>query len=79
MGGKLIQKNIKLSGEFDEYVSRHPKALERIPSGAHIVITSSRDAGLSAVNTAIARDSRSSNFIEAHKSDGKWHIRVFEK
>lgn len=79
MSKDLIQKNIKLSSEFDEYVSRHPKASERIPAGAHIVITSSRDAALSVANTTIARDSRSINFIEAHKSDGRWHIRVFEK
>ena len=77
MEKKLIQKNIKLSGEF-EYVSRHPKISERIPSRAYIVITSSRDASLSA-NTVIARNSRSSNFVEAHKSDGRWCIRAFEK
>ena len=79
MEKKLIQKNIKLSGEFDEYVSRHPKISERIPSRAYIVITSSRDASLSAANTVIARNSRSSNFVEAHKSDGRWCIRAFEK
>mgnify|MGYP000417478183 CR=1 FL=1 len=79
MGKKLIQKNIKLAGEFDEYVSRHPRFSERIPNGAHVVITSEKDKTLSAANTAIARGSRGSNYIEAHKSDGRWKIKTFEK
>jgi len=79
MSKDLIQKNIKLSGEFDEYISKHPKASERIPSGAHVVITSSKDAALSAANTSIAHKSRGYNFVEAHKSDGRWNIRAFEK
>ena len=76
---KLIQKNIKLSGEFDKYISENPKAFSRVPSGVHVVITSSSDNTLSESNISIARNSRSGNFIEAHKSGGSWHIKPFEK
>jgi len=79
MTKQLIKKNIELSHEFDTYVADHPAALKRIPSGAHIIITSAHDAALSAANTSIARNSRSGKFVEAHKSDGSWRIREFQK
>ncbi len=79
MTKELIHKNIKLSDEFDTYISGNPSALRRIPRGAHIVITSAHDAALSAANTSIARNSRSGQFVEAHKVDGSWRIREFQK
>ena len=74
-----IQKNIRLSSEFANYISGNPRAFRRIPNGASIVITSSRDRALSDANISIARSSRSGKFIEAHKSDGRWRIRAFKK
>ena len=79
MTNKIIQKNIKLSGEFDTYISGNTGVLRRIPKGAYIVITSSKDKALSDANISIARDSRTGRFVEAHKSDGRWHIRAFKK
>ena len=75
----LIQKNIRLSSEFDNYISENPRAFRRIPNGANIVITSSRDKALSDSNMSIARNSRTGRFVEAHKSDGRWHIRDFKR
>lgn len=75
----MIKKNIKLSGEFDEYVSENAAARRRIPNGANIVITSASDESLSAANISIARNSRSGRFVEAHKAGGKWEIRTFER
>lgn len=74
-----IQKNIKLSMDFDTYVSKHPRVLGTIPSGAHIIITSNRDKALTEANRAIADGSRSGKFFEARKSDGKWSIGAFQK
>lgn len=74
-----IQKNIKLSMDFDTYVSKHPRVLNTIPSGAHIIITSSHDKALSEANRSIAHGSRSGKFVEAHKADGSWRIRAFQK
>lgn len=79
MTKKLIQKNIKLSSEFDQYISGNSSAFRRIPNGAHIVITSAKDNALSAANISIARNSRGGKFVEAHKTDGKWHIKAFKK
>ncbi len=79
MTKKLIQKNIKLSGEFDKYISENPRAFNHVPSGVHVVITSAKDATLSASNISIARSSRSGNFVEAHKTEGSWHIKPFER
>lgn len=75
----MIQKNIGLSMDFDTYISKHPRMLKSIPSGAHIIITSHRDKALSEANRAIADGSRSGKFFEAHKSDGKWRISAFQK
>lgn len=75
----LIQKNIKLSLEFDHYVARNPDALKAVPRGADIVITSSRDKKLSDSNLAIARNSRSGRFVVAHKAGNHWTIKAVEK
>lgn len=79
MTKELIRKNIRLSHEFDTYVSKHPRTLKSLSGGVNVVLTSASDAKLSAANISIARNSRSGKFIEAHKTDGKWDIKVFTK
>ena len=76
MSKKEIQKNLKLSLEFDTYVARHPHVLKSFPRGVHIVITSSSDKKLSEANRAVARSSRSGKFVEAFKSDSHWTLRT---
>ena len=75
----IIQKNIKLSGEFDQYVLGNANAFKRIPHGAYVVITSKKDKALSEANISIAKNSKCSNFVQAHKSDGGWSIKTFKK
>jgi hypothetical protein len=78
MTKELIQKNIKLSGEMDQYISSNPSVRKNIPSGANIIITSAKDEALSRANISIARNSRSGRLVEAHKSDGRWTFRAFK-
>lgn len=75
MTKELIRKNIRLSHDFDTYVSKHPRALKSLTGGVHVILTTARDRKLSEANRSIARGSRSGKFVEAHKSDGKWSIK----
>ena len=75
MTKQLIQKNIKLSLEFDSYVVDNPRILRFIPAGTNIIITSAVDKKLSDANLTIARESKSEKFMEAHKSGKGWKIR----
>ncbi|MFA5830501.1 MAG: DUF5647 family protein [Candidatus Paceibacterota bacterium] len=79
MTKELIQKNIKLSAELDQYISGNPSVFRGIPAGANIIITSAGDSVLSAANISIAKSSRSSKLVEAHKSGGKWVFSTFKR
>ena len=74
MSKEQIKKNMRLSLDFDKYVSRNPKILKSVPKGASIVLTSSGDKKLSETNTQIARSAKSGRFVVAHKSNKGWHI-----
>jgi hypothetical protein len=74
MSRQHVQKNIKLSLDFDSYVSKHPKVLNRVPSGAHIVFILTNDKKFSESNLDIARNSRSGRFVVAHKKGSDWKI-----
>ncbi|MBI2673795.1 MAG: hypothetical protein HYX23_00750 [Candidatus Zambryskibacteria bacterium] len=75
----LIQKNIKLSHELDRYISNNPNAYRRIPKGAHIVITVTNDKKLSDANISLMRNSKSGQFVQAHKSRNRWVIKTLPK
>ena len=75
MTKQLIQRNINLSLEFDTYVAGHPHALNAVPSGADIVLTSEMDEKLSEANLSIVRNSRTGKFVEARKVGRTWKIR----
>ncbi len=77
MSQSNIKKNIRLSNEFDTYIIDHPTAYRRIPRGAHIILTSSKDRSLSEANMAIAEHSRAGKFVIAHKTDGRWEIKGY--
>jgi len=79
MSKKDVQKNIKLSLEFDTYVSHNPKVLDSLPRGSHIIVVSTRDKKLSDENLKIARNSRSGKFVVACKQDHRWNITPFSK
>jgi len=79
MSKKDVQKNIKLSLEFDTYVSHNPKVLDSLPRGSHIIVVSTQDKKLSNDNLEIARKSRSGKFVVAYKHDHRWNIKPFSK
>jgi hypothetical protein len=74
MSRKNIKKNIKLSLDFDTFVSTHPRTLRKVPSGAHIIFVSKKDAGLTRENLEIARSSRAGRFVIACKDNVGWKI-----
>jgi hypothetical protein len=75
MTQKYIDKNVRLSIEFDNYIARHPELFESIPNGATVVITLSDDDDFSKANISIVEKSRSRRpIVEARKSDGVWNI-----
>ncbi len=75
-----IRKNIRLSNEFDTYMVSNRSARARVPSGSHIILTSSKDASLSEANLSIARNSKSRRtFVIAHNANGRWLIKDFKK
>ncbi|MBI5470608.1 hypothetical protein HY968_04830 [Candidatus Kaiserbacteria bacterium] len=79
MSKKDAQKNIKLSLEFDTYVSHNPKVLDSLPRGSHIIVVSSGDKRLSDENLKMARNSRSGKFVVASKEDSHWNIKPLSK
>ncbi len=79
MSKKDAQKNIKLSLEFDSYVSRNPKVLDSFPRGSHFIVVSTRDRKLSDENLKVARNSRSGKFVVACKQDHRWNIKPLSK
>lgn len=79
MTKNMIEKNIKLSLDFDRYVSRNPSALRFLPQGANIIFVHSKDKALSEANRDIARNSKSGKFYEAAKKDGAWRVSAFKK
>lgn len=73
MTNKIIQKNIKLSLEFDKYLNSHPKLYSKIPNGAHVFITVKGDKELNKANIKSA--SSRGILVEARKEDGSWTVR----
>lgn len=79
MSKKLVQKNIRLSFEFDRYVFSHPKVLKTLPPRHTIILTSANDKKLSEANRVVARSSRTGRFVEAHKTGKSWRIQSVKK
>jgi hypothetical protein len=50
----IIEKNITLAFEFERYLLEHPELLERIPSGAEVVLLPKDDPELYRVNRETA-------------------------
>jgi hypothetical protein len=79
MRQNFIKKNIKLSLEFDEYLSKHPKEFEKIPDRACIIITVKDDKEFNRNSISIAEKVKhgSQKCIEAHKEGGGWLLQPF--
>jgi hypothetical protein len=74
MSKRTIEKNIRLSLDFDTFVSRNPRVLNKIPKGAHIIFVSHSDKNLTQENLQIAKNSKSSKFFIASKNNSKWRV-----
>jgi len=79
MTNAITKKTIKLSFEFDDYVAKHPKILDKIPKGAELIITSADDKKLTEANLTIADSSRRRKFVAAHKTGNRWRIQAIKK
>jgi len=54
----IIEKNITLSFEFEQYIHEHPEVLEQLPDGAEVVLLPKDDPELYRVNLAAAQKAR---------------------
>lgn len=54
----IIEKNITLSFEFEQYVHEHPDVLEQLPDGAEVVLLPKDDPELYRINLAAVQKAR---------------------
>lgn len=71
MSSKFIQKNIRLSLEFDRYLSGRPDLIARIPNGAHVIITVKGDSSFNKTSRSMVEHA-SGKVIEARKEGSRW-------
>ena len=73
MTKKFIKQNIKLSLEFDDYLTQHPELYTRIPNGAVVVITDKYDKKFSENSMSIVISHQPKQpVIKAEKTKTKW-------
>ncbi|KKS14686.1 MAG: hypothetical protein UU71_C0021G0009 [Parcubacteria group bacterium GW2011_GWB1_41_6] len=74
MSEKFIGKNIKLSLEFDRYLSKHPDTFKKIPKGACVVITVKGDDAFNRQSKILVDKTRTKTrkCIEARKEGSRW-------
>lgn len=74
MSKKFIEKNIKLSLEFDKYLAKNPRAYNKIPKGACIIITQKGDKVFNRASMTIAKSAKEEKqkCIEARKEGARW-------
>lgn len=80
MKTNFVQKNIKLSLEFDEYASHNPKVWNKVPNGAFLIFTVRGDSDFNSWSSNLPTKYERSRkkIIEAHKLGAKWDVRKFE-
>ena len=79
MSKKLVEKNIKLSLEFDRYLSKHPGEFDKIPNKACIIITVKGDKKFNLNSKALAQIAKrdKQKCIEARKEGNTWVLEPF--
>jgi hypothetical protein len=76
MSEKFIDKNVKLSLEFDSYIARHPELFDNIPDGATVIITLKGDDEFNTASISLVKRSKSKRpVVEAEKSGSVWNIK----
>ncbi len=76
MTKKIIEKNIKLSLEFDTYLNEHPDLYAKIPNGASVVITVKGDSEFNRGTTGNVSGIRG-KVVEARKEGSRWTVNKF--
>lgn len=71
---KFIKKDIKLSGDFSHYVSRHQDIFKGKPKNPYIIITDSSDREYNQEKIKLSREINSKNCFIADKSGSKWEL-----
>jgi hypothetical protein len=56
--GQIVEKNITLSFEFEQYILEHPEVLEQIPDGAQVILLPQDDPELYRVNLNASQKAR---------------------
>lgn len=76
MSKKFVEKNIKLSLEFDKYISRHPSAYKKIPHGSCIVFSVKGDEEFNKNSRMLVGEARQQNqkCIEVRKDGARWML-----
>jgi len=74
MSEKFIKKNIKLSLEFDRYVSKHSDAIAKIPRGAYVVMTVKGDEKFNRDSKSLVQKTGTKKYMEARKEGTKWNL-----
>ena len=76
MTKKIVEKNIKLSLEFDQYLNKNPDLYAKIPNGASVFITVKGDSKFNEANRENI-SSAQGKVLEARKADGRWTVSKF--
>jgi hypothetical protein len=76
MSDKFIKKNIKLSIEFDRYLSSNPALYEKIPNKGVLVFTIKGDKYFNqcSKNMVEGAGANKRKMIEVQKQGSKWEI-----
>ena len=77
MSKKDIQKNFKLSEDFNNYIIKNPKALKSVPENACIVMTPQSDSKLTEKNLKLAEKVMKKEHkpcFRAIKKDREWIV-----
>ena len=79
MSQNFIKKNIKLSLEFDTYLSKNPNEFKKIPDKACIIITVKGDKEFNRNSISIAQKVKNvkQKCIEARKEGVRWVLQPF--
>ncbi|MEK7128392.1 MAG: DUF5647 family protein [Patescibacteria group bacterium] len=76
MTKKIIEKNIRLSLEFDQFLNKNPDMYTKIPNGASVFITVKGDNKFNQANKENI-SSAQGKVLEARKADGRWTVSKF--
>jgi hypothetical protein len=71
-----IRKNLSLSADFNAYLLRNPKVMDKLPRKASIVFEDKKDSAFSRANLNTAKESSGKEkYFVASKSGSRWSVR----